>query len=177
LIDAILTSYGQEIGEGGKWQIRNEDKPRARRNDLEAIRQTLTQIGTNLGYTVEGERPLLWVDYQVSDRSSAEVEPPDEMVSAVFYPIASATIGEILRNNPYPPEKSIIVVPGSRSALLLYKMKRDAHLNQMAESGWRFLKFRLVYRLAKNPLLNRQNLNENLSLDPLQDETGQMRLL
>jgi len=177
LIDAILTSYGQEIGEGGKWQIRNEDKPRARRNDLEAIRQTLTQIGTNLGYTVEGERPLLWVDFQVSDRSSAEDEPPDEMVRAVFYPIASTTIGEILRNNPYPPEKSIIVVPGSRSALLLYKMKRDAHLNQMAESGWRFLKFRLVYRLAKNPLLNRQNLNENLSLDPLQDETGQMRLL
>jgi hypothetical protein len=189
LIDTILESYGQLTGVDRRWQIRIEDRPRGRRNDLDSIRKTMVQIGVQLGYSIEGEYPQLWiVDHGeshssgqdrtgVDDRPMGNDQSGGELVDYVFYLIASAAIGEIIQNNSYRPEKSIIVLPGSRAGLLMYKLKHNAHLNQMVESGWRFLKFRHVYRLFKDQSLSRQNLDENLGLDPLQDLTGQMRLL
>ncbi len=173
LIDTILESYGQQPEENRGWLIRIEDRPKGRRNDLETIRQTLTQIGAQLGFTTEGVQPLLWID----DHPGEHGQNDSARVTHAFYLIASASIGEIVRNNPYPPEKSILVLPGSRAGLVLYKLKYNAHLSQKIESGWRFLKFRHVYRLLKNPILSRQNLDETIGLDPLQDATGQMRLL
>lgn len=189
LIDTILESYGQQTGVDRRWQVRIEDRPRGRRTDLDAIRQTLVQIGVQLGYSIEGENPQLWIDDYGENRSSGQDRTARDdrprgkdqtigkLANYAFYLIASAAIGEIVQNNPYRPEKSIIVLPGSRAGLLLYKLKRDAHLSQMVMSGWRFLKFRHVYRLFKDQSLSRQNLDENLGLDPLQDVTGQMRLL
>jgi hypothetical protein len=98
-------------------------------------------------------------------------------VVLVFYITTTAIFGGIIDANPYPQNKSILVIPASRANIALYKQKRNAYLSQKIAGGWRFLKYRHVYRMLDNPLLSRENFDRELSLDPLQDITLQMRLL
>jgi hypothetical protein len=50
----------------------------------------------------------------------------------------------------------IFLFPGSRSALLRYKLDRDAWLRERTSKGWHFMKFRTLRDLA---------LRADLSLD------------
>ncbi len=164
ILQACLESYAVDPAGDGKWQIRQEDSPQARRSDLNSIHNALVKISDHIGYLSEGQYPLLWKDAKGQKEY-------------VFYIIASAAIGEILESSPHPPARCLVVLPGGRVNLLLHKIKRNAHLNRKINDGWRFIKFRHVRHLFENPLLNRQNLDENLTLDPLQDSTSQIRLL
>jgi hypothetical protein len=58
-----------------------------------------------------------------------------------------------------------------------FKLSKDARLNKEIEQGWIFLKYRHLRRLIENPLLNAENLIEQLELDPLTYTATQMRLL
>lgn len=165
LVYVCLESYAEENPKNSnQWYIRRYDLPQARRASLESIRDALSKIANRLNYRCEGDRPLIWLD-------------ETGRVAYVFYILASATFGEIVLSNPYPPDQSLIVLPGSRANLALYKLKRNSQLQQMIAKGWRFIKFRHVYRLLENPLLDRGVFPELLSLDPLQDAKLQMRLL
>jgi hypothetical protein len=73
----------------------------------------------------------------------------------------------------------MVVIPGSRANLLIYKLNRDPRLlgrSQIA-GGWNFIKFRHLRWLLENPLLSRESLAESLALDPLTYSTPQLRLL
>jgi hypothetical protein len=165
LVSACLESYGELEGSGeGRWSLRPADSPVARRSDLLAMRSTLQQLGQRLGFSTPGEQPLLW-------------EEPDSQVAYAFFPIASAAFGELVFSNPHPAGSSIIVLPGARASLAVFKLRRDLRLRQAIESGWRFLKFRHVRQLAEYPSLARENLAEQLALDPLTESQEQMRLL
>ncbi len=165
LVDICLESYAEESPKNSdQWYVRRYDLPQSRRMALESIHQSLTKLAEKLNYRSEGERPLIWLD-------------ENGKVVYVFYILAAATFGEIVISNPYPPELSVIVLPGSRANLALYKLKRNLYLQQLIAKGWRFVKFRHVYRLLENPLLDRANFPELISLDPLQDAKLQMRLL
>ena len=94
-----------------------------------------------------------------------------------FYIIATAIFGEIVESNPYPAAQSILVIPASRANIALLKQKRNYALSQKLAGGWRFLKYRHIYHMLENPLLSRDNFDLQLSVDPLQDVTLQMRLL
>jgi hypothetical protein len=59
----------------------------------------------------------------------------------------------------------------------VFKLRRDPRLRQAIEAGWRFLKFRHARLLAESPSLARENLDEQLALDPLTETQEQMRLL
>src|SRR4030042_563610 len=48
------------------------------------------------------------------------------------------------------PKRNVIVIPGSRSRLMLFKLEEDLHLKRAIISSWLILKFRLVHRLADN---------------------------
>lgn len=109
-----------------------------------------------------------------------------------IYPITSAVIGQILRGKshfpPSPASQSIIVLPGSRANLVAYKLRHDPHLRSLCATnkteaperiekpGWRFVKFRQVRSLLENPLLRRENFEEQLGLDPLTYSAPQLRL-
>ena len=165
LIQSCLESYAEQAPPGsGHWQLRLQDAPKSRRNDLAVINALLAQLGQNLGFEVTGQSPQLWQ------------EPDGEAVFA-FYSIASAVIGEIIFSRNFPPQQSLIVYPGGRASLVAYKLQNDARLSQAVTEGWRFLKYRHVRRLAENPRLRRDNLDEQLSLDPLTSSEPQMPLL
>lgn len=164
LIQVCLDSYGNEDPpDSGRWKIRVSDLPSARRYDLENITILLKQVAHNLGYQVEDQTPLSWRNTQGEIRF-------------VCYSIVSGVIGEILLNRDYPPDKSLLVLPGGRSNLVIYKLAHNPRLQQAVDEGWRFIKFRQVRWLAKNPVMNEETLNEQLAKDPLRYDIPQMPL-
>jgi hypothetical protein len=165
LVAACLDSYGEQAPPGsGRWQVRPSDGAQARHADLAATQALFATLGTRLGYTVQGQKPVIWLE-------------AGERVAYVFYLLASTTFGELVFTNPYPAGQSLIVLPGARANLAVFKQRRDPRLRQAIEAGWRFLKFRHLRHLADTPNLTRDNLDEQLSLDPLTDAPEQMRLL
>ncbi len=155
LTRAVLESYAEQTPAG--WRLRSEDDASTRQSDLQKMAAALETIGQKLGFTVtHAETPrrlLLWKE--------------DEQVTYAFYLLASAVVGRILWENPYPHEGSLIVLPGGRAGLLSYKLKRDPFLRQSAEK-WRFLKFRHVLRLAEASSLTRETWERGISGDPIQ---------
>ena len=158
-----LKSYGQEDGEG-RWRLKAEEQPKARREDLREMRKLLTELGTSLGYSTQGKSPLLWLN-----------EEGKEIYE--FHVIASSVLGELLLTAAKEGRKRIVVLPGGRSELLLAKLGRDARLAQAVEEGWEFLKFRHLRRLAENKSLTQDSFDELLGLDPLTAKQTQAPLL
>ncbi|RME86947.1 MAG: hypothetical protein D6770_10625, partial [Anaerolineae bacterium] len=161
LLMEVLRSYGVE--QEGRWHLREEDSPSARRADLAAMADLIESIGRRLSYRTRRSPAgaLLWDE--------------DGKTAYAFYVLASAVIGRILDENPYPPERSLIVLPGGRAGLLAYKLRRDPALEEKARH-WRFVKFRLLRALAEIPLLTRQTWREQLESDPVERAQGQLML-
>jgi len=162
LLQAVLASYAVE--KDGRWEIRPEDSPSARRADLESAAQALETLAARLGYAaVRQESPRRLVIWQESGRNAAS-----------FYLLASAVTGRLLRQPLEPSERRLLVLPGGRAGLLAYKFQRDPSLKPLADR-WRVLKFRTLRRLAGLPALTRAEWEKELSADPL-EPPEQMKL-
>jgi hypothetical protein len=162
ILRAVLTSYALETD--GRWTLRPEDYPSARRADLETATQALTILGSKVGFSVQRlESPQRLVLWQAPGKTEY-----------VFYLLASAVAGRILRQNPYPPEQSLLVLPGGRAGLLAYKLDRDPALRKLAEP-WRIVKFRALRRLAGMTGITWEHFQKELSGDPI-EPPEQMRL-
>jgi hypothetical protein len=165
LLLTCLDSYGEEKPSGsGTWQLRAQDIPEARHKDIVVMRKSLIHIGQQLGFNTSEQNPVLWTEQQGK-------------VAYAFFLTASAMFARFLSDDRYAPSRSLIVFPGGRANLVAYKLRHDAHMKNIIDQGWRMVKFRLVRRLSESPLLNRENLDEQLALDPLMDDAPQMRLL
>ena len=70
-----------------------------------------------------------------------------------------------------------IVLPGGRASLVLHKLDRDPRMEGEILKGWQFLKFRHVRRLAENPTITRESIDELFGLDQLQKADPQIPLL
>lgn len=162
LLRAVLASYAVETD--GRWSLRPEDSPSTRLADLESAAQALTALAPRLGVTLQRQeipqRLILWQD-------------SGELVYA-FYLLASAVAGRILWQNPYLPERSLLVLPGGRAGLLAYKLDRDPALRHVAER-WRIVKFRALRRLSEMTGLTRERFEKELSGDPI-EPPEQMKL-
>ena len=155
LIGAILDSYAEEMPASSDcWHLRAGESAAARKADLLSARQMLERIAGHFGYECQGENPLIW-----SSGAAGEVFR--------FYPVASSLISRyVLKDEPLSPFKAVLVVPGSRSNLLAYKLKRDPHLAEAVAKGWRFLKFRYLRQLAERDDLSPVLWDELLDADP-----------
>lgn len=162
LVLSILQSYGEE--KDGMWRLAASEQPRGRRKDLREIRAALGGLAQRLGYQVAKVDEVTWTEGAGKPALS-------------FYPMASAVLGDILLKASTPPKQSVVVLPGRRAGLALYKIERDPRLKQAIEDGWRFIKFRHVRRLAENLSLTRESFAELLELDPLTLEQAQAPLL
>jgi hypothetical protein len=162
LLRAVLASYAVETA--GRWSLRSEDASSSRRADLEAAADALSTLASRLGVTIRREespqRLILWQD-------------SGETVYA-FYLLASAVAGGIARQNLYPPEHSLLVIPGGRAGLLAYKLNRDPALKAVMER-WRIMKFRTLRRLSEMTGLTRERFEKELSGDPI-EPPEQMKL-
>lgn len=162
---ACLASYAVENPSGsGIWYLREEDRPAARRSDLETMRSYLTVIGERLGFLVDGDSPICWKN-------------PQGIINYAFYLLVSAVITPILKNKPLEePAVPIIVIPGGRSSLIIDKLRHNPRLNQQAQS-WIFLKSRHLRLLMDTENLSPDNFLARLQEDPLTGPQQQMRLL
>jgi hypothetical protein len=173
-IRICLESYGQpDPNNENIWYLRPEDNPADRKVDIEKAYDYLHQIGERLGFECKDAANKFSCPYI---RWISRTENIDYW----FFVSVSSTIGEIVLFGDQPPARGYIVFPGSRANLLLYKLSRDLRLNKAftpSQGAWRFLKLRHLKSLSETPLLNRENLDQFLSLDPLTFSRPQIWLI
>lgn len=161
LLQAILTSYALQTE--GRWRLRPEDAPLARRSELRQMATLIQEIGRRLEYDISTpeKNVVLWQDKGET--------------AYTFYVTASAVAGHCFANRISCGGQNLLVLPGGRAGLLAYKLRRDPALRQRA-TGWRFLKFRLLRVLAEIPLLTRQTWEEQINSDPIEHMPEQMMM-
>ncbi len=160
IIYAVLQSYAER--NGAAWKLRAEDVASVRRGEVNIISATLESIGNRLGYsTVKQDKNYLWQE--------------DNQTHFVFHIFASALIGRALHETPFPPEQTILVIPGGRAALAAYKAQRDPALAARMKK-YRIVKYRLLRTLAEVPVLTRETFEEQVASDPLEKSKAQMMM-
>jgi len=165
LLMATLRSYAQQDPDDRLWRFRSEDRPEARKADVEEMLKLLKSLGVQLGYEVSGTDAIEWSDH--SDQSSL-----------LFRVDETAKLGSVMRGHARSSaEIEAIVIPGGRGALVAEKARRDLRLQAWLESGLHIIKYRHVRRLSEDTTLNRENLFERLALDPPGTEDPQLPLL
>jgi hypothetical protein len=168
LIQLCLDSYAfQDINDSNLWFIHEGDLPDRRRLDILEMKDLLMDLGSRLGFMV------------VTNDSESIIEWINKTTSASYriFISASAVLGKYLTTTPENIEKSLLVLPGSRSNLVVYKLTQNPYLQKYFDQSWLFIKYRHLRRLAESSTLNLGNLNEQLSLDPLTYSKPQIRLL
>lgn len=164
LIRACLLSYGKPgISENEIWHLREEDREEIRQADTTYTINLLHNIGHRLGFVSQGENPVVWLD-------------DSSLPTYTFFVTATAALGKIIYTPQFSPWQCFIVIPGGRANLVFYKIHHNPYLQERLASGWHFLKFRHVRRLADNMSLTRENFVEQMGSDPLTDTAHQMRL-
>jgi hypothetical protein len=166
LVMACLGSYGKPFGAG--WKLREQDAPPKRRAELAAIGRLLSRIGKKLRFRVHSPQdetqPLIWQDAFGQPRYT-------------FFVSASALLGKFLIKQEVAPARGMLVVPGGRANLVMYKLRRDPRLMQIYEANWRIVKYRQIRQLSENAMLTPENFEAQLLLDPLTYDDEQLRLL
>jgi len=158
MIYAVLTSYATK--EKSAWRLRPEDVANSRRNELNTITAMLDVVGKRLNYsTQKKDKNHLWEDNNKTERA--------------FYILASALIGRAMNETPYPPEQTIIIIPGGRAGLIQYKAQRDPSLAARMKN-YRLVKYRLLRTLIEVPVLTRETFEEQITSDPLEKSKSQM---
>lgn len=165
LIIECLESYG-EFHESG-WQIRTEDTPALRREEIKSMTELANGLGKKLGFNVnsesEGIPQSIWLD-------------DNKIPRYIVYITASALLGKFLLEADPTPAHRIILLPGGRANLVMFKLNRDPRLKIFFENGWSFLKYRHARQLANSPSLTTINLESQLDFDQLTYSETQLRM-
>lgn len=165
-IQACLDSYAElQPNSSQDWQLRSQENPNARRSEMQAVRNILENCGHRLGYVVTGDLPLLW-------------QTPEKKPVYHFFIMASSIISRfVLSSAELNPKQCVLVLPGSRSRLLAYKLRKDPHLAEVTGTGWHFLKFRHLRQLTERADLTQKLWDTLLDADqPLLEEATQMTM-
>jgi hypothetical protein len=164
IIRTILDSYGELTDSiNGLWKLSTRENPLPRQSDINEILEILLTTGSRLGYQVTGNADVLW-------RGDEE--------NLVYYFTASvnACISYKMLNSPYPPDKSILVIPASRANLLLYKIEKNPLLYEAMTAGWRIVKFRHIRHISLEHLTEPGQWDLQLDMDPLEFKPIQMKM-
>ena len=132
-INQILKSYAIQT-QSGNWVLRDEDLPQNRDADVEMIIDLLRSIGNKLGYLVKDDEGLSWWT--------------DNMEKYRFYVLPNAMISPILTQPLTKSFNKVIVLPGSRTELVMHKLEEDPRLPKILARDWRFVKFRQIRLLS-----------------------------
>ena len=160
MIYSVLDSYAEK--EGAAWKLRGEDVASARRNELITITAMIEAVGKRLNYSTRKQgKNYLWEE--------------DNKIDYAFYVLASALIGRAISETPYPPEQTVIVIPGGRASLAEYKKQRDPSLAARLKK-YQLVKYRLLRTLVEVPVLTRETFEEQIASDPLEKSKSQMMM-
>jgi hypothetical protein len=162
MIYSVLSSYAEK--QSAEWKLRPEDLSAARRKEMSNIAGLIDAIGRRLGYATRTHKPgriYLWEQNGRPERA--------------FTILASALIGRAISETPFPPDQTLIVIPGGRAALVAYKTQRDPSLAERMKSH-QVVKYRLLRTLIELPVLTRETFEEQVAGDPLEKSKSQMMM-
>ncbi|HIE56654.1 MAG TPA: hypothetical protein EYP88_00275 [Anaerolineales bacterium] len=166
LVAACLGSYGEYDGAG--WYIRAQDHPSRRRAELVSMGRVISGLGKKLHFHVhppkDETQPIIWQDALGNPLYA-------------FYISASALLGKFLLRQAPEPVRGILVIPGGRANLTMFKLRRDPRLQKIADKNWGFVKYRQIRQMQKNAMLTPATFEDQLALDPLTYDDEQLRLL
>jgi len=164
-ISALIESYADLMIENGMtWHLRPNESEAERARDLEEIHNLLEKMANNLKYSrILSKESITWRD-----------EEGHQVYT--FFPSSTAIIAPMLLNYVNQPGLKLIVIPGSRSNLLSYKLKRDPNLESLVTKDWHFVKYRHLRNLNENPLLSRELFASQIVGDPPEHRAAQLAL-
>ena len=150
-----LDSYCLPIPDSPEiWRLNPTETIANRQRDIAEISELIHQTGRRIGFSSRSGQPLLW------SNQSGEAQYS-------FYCFASSIISRYVQQpQPVPPERCVLVLPGSRSRLLEYKLQHNPYLAEKVAAGWRIVKFRHIRRLAKRNDLTRAIWDNLINSDP-----------
>jgi|GEM_PF-5851094 len=161
-IQAVLKSYAVLQPDGG-WQIVEKEKAPNRLNVVTKLHARIRDLGMQLGYHLEGEDPLKWVE--ASGKTAYEFHIHSH----------TAFCGNLL-GRPVGNGQRLLVLPASRLDLLAYKQKNFPGMRQLLTENWIIVKFRLISRLLDNPFTSREKFEELIHSDPANINPDQLFL-
>ena len=160
----LLASYAQEISVDGKaWRIKDRELCELRQREVEKRKEQVRNLGRKFDCTVDGDHPIVWRDKFFTP------------IYRFYIYSHTAFLGELLQDQFEGP-RGIIVIPASRLDLLAYKNKENPAMNQLLSRNWHIVKFRLMSRLADNPVVTLESFGEMLKADPVENNPDQLFL-
>ncbi|MDO8754374.1 MAG: hypothetical protein Q7J80_10810 [Anaerolineales bacterium] len=157
LIYAVLNSYAHK--DGARWKLREEDYALIRRADMKNIFESLETLGKRLNYqSQKNDMELIWKENNKTVKK--------------FHVLASALVNRALEN---ADERTVIIIPGGRAALLAYKQERDPSLNERLKKH-PLVKYRLLRSLLEVQLLSRETFEKQIASDPVEAAARQMMM-
>src|SRR5205085_7927981 len=128
LVLSCLASYASKEA-SGYWQMRPEDAPEARAEEVTGILAELRALAARQGYEADAANPQVWR------------EADSDEVRYQFMVLTSAIISPYLLANQ-PVGRQFLVLPGGRAGLVETKLRRDTRLrNALDEGQWTLVKF------------------------------------
>ncbi len=185
IILQCLESYAQVDPEfPNLWSLNPANRAENRKKDEDELVHLITLLGHQLGLEVsrtefpplEEIHPILWRQPEKNEVLFAFFLT----TSAALFAMITAWEHFIKTNSSLkvsPHLIKVIVVPGSRAQLILFKISQNFILQSHLQKGWKFLKFRKLRSLVADTQLTLQNFIEALDLDPLSNIDPQLQLL
>lgn len=133
LVDACLRSYSDYDDSTQSWKLKPHEATPNRKKDVEEIKVLLQKLAERFGLETRSENEILWFETKHPDNPRFRI-----VVSA------SANISRIAHTFSVESPETIFVLPGSRSALLRFKLDQDPYLREKVTTRWHFLKYRAL---------------------------------
>lgn len=166
LISAILESYAvAKPGMGHpEWHLLEGEDDKTRQKDLQEMERLIINLAERLDYEIRtGKGMIQWLDADGQEVYS-------------FFTLTTTMISQLVQGHAKNPGRKLIVLPGSRSNLISFKLKRDPNLQQLVKEDWQFVKFRQMRNLNENPLLSRELFASQIVEDPPEFRSSQLAL-
>jgi hypothetical protein len=162
-LEACLESYGEK-GNNGGWKLREAETPANRRQDILRVGDQLTRLSRKMELTTSGENPWEWQDQ-------------NGQIQIRFFGLASSMIARFVLTEPAEDAyQKVLILPGSRSRLLLHKLHQDYRLQEKVE-GWHILKFRHLKALAERTEMTIGLFTSSLETDLVSKDDEQERMI
>ena len=162
-IRTCLHSYAQQNTSPEWWELRSEDRKSARLNDREEMFDLISTLGGKLGYQVDRNDELEWMDH-------------DGDLRYRFHIMETASLGKLFEETDEVIQTTY-VVPGGRASLVAERARRDMRIRDLIQDKPRIIKFRHIRRLAAETTLTHENFSDRLVIDPPEQQDPQMPLL